>query len=44
MAGHVLVVDDDDATREIYTNVMELMGLSFATATNGIEALAEVKK
>lgn len=39
----VLVVDDDQAIRELVTQILETEGYRVATATNGAEALAELE-
>ena len=36
---HILVVDDDEGVREAMVNVLEVMGYSVVSATNGKEAL-----
>ena len=42
MTHHVLVVDDDDAIREIVQEILEDEGYHVSTAANGREALAQV--
>ena len=42
--GHILVVDDDANVREIYDQILTHAGYSAATASNGEEALAELRK
>ena len=42
MTGLILVVDDDDAIREMIQDALELEGFQVSTATNGREALQRV--
>jgi PAS domain S-box-containing protein len=41
--GHVLIVEDDPSTREMFHRILSQQGWSVATAENGIAALAQVE-
>lgn len=41
--GHVLIVDDDPAIRNVVADILEMSDYSVRMATNGIEALDEVQ-
>jgi DNA-binding response OmpR family regulator len=43
-AQHILVVDDDPAIRDVVTDILEMSDYSVRTASNGAEALEEVKR
>ena len=40
----VLIVDDDQAIRDVVGDLLELLGCAVHTATNGLEALDRVKQ
>lgn len=44
MMAQVLVVDDDEAIREVVQETLELEGFHVRTATNGREALDEISR
>jgi CheY-like chemotaxis protein len=43
-AKHVLVVEDDDATREAYALLLSTSGYRVSTASNGQRALEELRR
>ena len=44
MTTHVLVVDDDDAIREVVQAILETEGFHVSTAANGREALDQIAR
>lgn len=42
--GRILVVDDESAIRELITEVLKIADYDFATASDGVEALNEIRK
>jgi CheY-like chemotaxis protein len=43
MTNHILVVDDDPAIRDVVVDILEMSDYRVKTASNGAEALAEVR-
>ncbi|HEV7663520.1 MAG TPA: response regulator [Chloroflexota bacterium] len=42
--SHILVVDDDPAIRDVVVDILEMSNYSVSTATNGAEALEQMRR